>query len=163
MCKIFDVQLKLSWKNHIDSIALKFSKTIGLLSKLIYFVPHHTLINIYNSLITPYFFIFIFFSYWRLQQFILVSIYIYDCLKSIFCAGLVRTQILHFVLTSSKQQSIQKYKIRYVGYKRVKTQGKEKNENDSQQENKRLWTDQFEIFIFFFFASLLMQVSIELP
>ena len=43
-----------SWKNHIESIALKISKTIGLLSKLRYFVPHHTLVNIYNSLITPY-------------------------------------------------------------------------------------------------------------
>ena len=45
---------KLSWKNHIESIALKISKTIGLLSKLRYFDPHHTLVNIYNSLITPY-------------------------------------------------------------------------------------------------------------
>ena len=43
---------KLSWKNHVDSIALKISKTIGLLSKLRHFVPHHT--YIYNSLITPY-------------------------------------------------------------------------------------------------------------
>jgi len=48
------VDYKLSWKNHIDSIALKISKTIGLQSKLRYFVPHHTLVNIYNSLITPY-------------------------------------------------------------------------------------------------------------
>ena len=48
------IDCKLSWKNHIESIALKISKTIGLLSKLRYFVPHHTLVNIYNSLITPY-------------------------------------------------------------------------------------------------------------
>ena len=48
------IDYKLSWKNHIDSIALKISKTIGLLSKLRYFVPHHTLVNIYDSLITPY-------------------------------------------------------------------------------------------------------------
>ena len=39
---------------YLDSIALKISKTIGLLSKLGYFVPHHTLVKIYNSLITPY-------------------------------------------------------------------------------------------------------------
>ena len=45
---------ELSWKNHVDSIALKISKTIGLLSKLRHFVPHHTLVNIYNSLIAPY-------------------------------------------------------------------------------------------------------------
>ena len=48
------IDCKLSWKNHIESIALKISKTIGLPSKLRYFVPHHTLVNIYNSLITPY-------------------------------------------------------------------------------------------------------------
>ena len=44
---------KLSWKNHVDSIGLKISKTIGLLSKLIQFVPHHTR-SIYNSLINPF-------------------------------------------------------------------------------------------------------------
>ena len=45
---------KLSWKNHVDSIALKISKSIGMLSKLRHFVPHHTLVNIHNSLSTPY-------------------------------------------------------------------------------------------------------------
>ena len=48
------IDYKLSWKNCIDSVALKISKTIGLLSKLRHFVPTHTLINIYNSLIAPY-------------------------------------------------------------------------------------------------------------
>ena len=48
------IDYKLSWKNRVDSIALKISKTIGLLSKLRHFVPHHTLVNIYNSLITHY-------------------------------------------------------------------------------------------------------------
>ena len=48
------IDYKLSCKNHVDSIALKISQTIGLLSKLRHFVPHHTLVNIYNSLITPY-------------------------------------------------------------------------------------------------------------
>lgn len=48
------IDYKLSWKNHVDSIAFKISKTVGLLSKLRHFVPHHTLVNIYNSLITPY-------------------------------------------------------------------------------------------------------------
>ena len=40
------IDYELSWKNHIDSMALKISKTIGLLSILRYFVPHHTLVNI---------------------------------------------------------------------------------------------------------------------
>ena len=48
------IDYKLSWKNLIGSVALKISKTIGLLSKLRHFVPTHTLINIYNSLIAPY-------------------------------------------------------------------------------------------------------------
>ena len=48
------IYYKLSWKNHVDSIALKISKTIGLLSKLRHFVPHHTLRHIYNPLSTPY-------------------------------------------------------------------------------------------------------------
>ena len=48
------IDYKLSWKNHVDSIALKISKTIGLLSKLRHFLPYHTLVNIYNSLFTPY-------------------------------------------------------------------------------------------------------------
>ena len=37
----------LSWKNHIDSITLKLSKTIGLLSKIRHFVPFYTLVSIY--------------------------------------------------------------------------------------------------------------------
>ena len=45
---------KLLWKSRVDSVALKIGKTIGLLSKLRHFVPHHTLANIYNSLIIPY-------------------------------------------------------------------------------------------------------------
>ena len=48
------IDYKLSWKNHIGSVASKISKTKGLLSKLRHFVPTHTLINIYNSLIAPY-------------------------------------------------------------------------------------------------------------
>ena len=48
------IDYKLSWKNHIDSIALKLSKTIGLLSKIRHFVPFHTLVSIYNCLIVPY-------------------------------------------------------------------------------------------------------------
>ena len=48
------IDYKVSWKNHVDSVALKINKTTGLLSKLRHFVPHHTFVNISNSLITPY-------------------------------------------------------------------------------------------------------------
>ena len=48
------INYKLSWKNHIDSITLKLSKTIVLLSKIRYFVPFHTLVSIYNCLVVPY-------------------------------------------------------------------------------------------------------------
>ena len=44
----------LTWKHHIDHIAIKISRTIGLISKLRHFVPKRTLINIYRSLVAPY-------------------------------------------------------------------------------------------------------------
>ena len=44
----------LSWKYQIDHIVIKISRTIGLISKLRHFVPKHTLLNIYRSLIAPY-------------------------------------------------------------------------------------------------------------
>ena len=44
----------LSWKYHIDHIVIKISQTIGLIPKLRHFVPKHTLLNIYRSLIAPY-------------------------------------------------------------------------------------------------------------
>ena len=45
------IDYKLSWNNHIDTIFLKISRTVGLLSKLRHFVPFSTLISIYHSLI----------------------------------------------------------------------------------------------------------------
>ena len=44
----------LSWKHHINYVALKISRNIGILSKLRHFVPPKTLFGIYNSLIFPY-------------------------------------------------------------------------------------------------------------
>ena len=44
----------LTWKHHIDYIVIKISRTIGLISKLRDFIPKHTLISIYRSLIAPY-------------------------------------------------------------------------------------------------------------
>ena len=42
------IDYKLSWKNHIDSITMKLSKTISLLSKIRHFIPFRTLVSIYN-------------------------------------------------------------------------------------------------------------------
>lgn len=44
----------LSWKHHIDFLGAKISRTIGLLSKLRYFLPTSTLLQIYSSLVEPY-------------------------------------------------------------------------------------------------------------
>ena len=48
------IDSNLSWKIHIEYIALKISKIVGLIAKLRHFVPLHTLLNIYQSLISPY-------------------------------------------------------------------------------------------------------------
>ena len=48
------IDANLTWKPHIDYIALKISKTIGIISRLKHFVPTNTLLNIYRSLISPY-------------------------------------------------------------------------------------------------------------
>ena len=45
----------LSWKNHLDCVITKISKTIGMIAKLRHFVPSSVLTNIYKSLILPYF------------------------------------------------------------------------------------------------------------
>jgi len=44
----------LSWKHHVDFVALKVSRVTGLIAKLRYFVPTHTLLTIYQSFIAPY-------------------------------------------------------------------------------------------------------------
>ena len=44
----------LFFKNHIDQIIIKISKTVGMIAKLRHFLPRKTLIQIYNSLIGPY-------------------------------------------------------------------------------------------------------------
>ena len=38
---------QLSWKQHINHVAIKISQTIGLISKLRSFVPRHTLTTPY--------------------------------------------------------------------------------------------------------------------
>ena len=62
ICKFVSRQVKetslidknLSWKIHIDNVATKLSKTVGLIAKLRHFGPQHTLLNIYRALILPY-------------------------------------------------------------------------------------------------------------
>ena len=43
-----------SWKFHIDTIASRINKTVGLIAKLRHFIPRCMLLNIYQSLIYPY-------------------------------------------------------------------------------------------------------------
>jgi len=49
----FDINL--TWKNHIDELGLKLSKTVGVISKLRYYVNIDVLKILYNSLICPFF------------------------------------------------------------------------------------------------------------
>lgn len=44
----------LSWKPHVDKIANKISKTIGIINKIKYTLPQNILIILYNSLITSH-------------------------------------------------------------------------------------------------------------
>ena len=44
----------LSWKQHIDHVAIKISRTVGLICKLRHFLPRQTLLTIYRSLVIPY-------------------------------------------------------------------------------------------------------------
>ena len=44
----------LSWKHYIDQEAIKISQTVGLVSKLRYFVPRRALSNTFLFYITPY-------------------------------------------------------------------------------------------------------------
>ena len=48
------VDKNLNFKNHIDHIVKKLSKSVGILYKLNHMLPENILIAIYNSLILPY-------------------------------------------------------------------------------------------------------------
>ena len=48
------IDSNLSWKFHIDSICKKIKKSIGIFSKLRYFVPLKILVNLYYALIYPF-------------------------------------------------------------------------------------------------------------
>ena len=45
------IDKNLSWKHHIDAIATKISKNVGLIAKLRHYVPRKILFNVYKSLI----------------------------------------------------------------------------------------------------------------
>jgi hypothetical protein len=45
----------LTWKNHIEVISVKISKTIGILNKLKQYFPTSILQTIYNTLLVPHF------------------------------------------------------------------------------------------------------------
>ena len=44
----------LSWKHHIDHVAIKMSRPVELISKLRHFLQRHTLLTIYRSLVARY-------------------------------------------------------------------------------------------------------------
>ena len=44
----------LSWKYHIDNVALKVSRIMGVIARVRDLVPFTTLLSIYRSLILPY-------------------------------------------------------------------------------------------------------------
>lgn len=48
------IDSNLSWKTHIDNIAIKISKTVGIISRLRHYIPTKTLLSIYSSLVSPY-------------------------------------------------------------------------------------------------------------
>ena len=55
----------LDWKTHVNFIAAKISKSVGLLYKAKYYLPSKSLLTLYYALIYPHltFFIFFFFIY----------------------------------------------------------------------------------------------------
>ena len=48
------IDRNLTWKHHVDYVAMKVSRVTRLIAKLRYFVPMHTLLTIYRSFIAPY-------------------------------------------------------------------------------------------------------------
>ena len=49
------ISSNMKWKKHIDHIALKLSKIIGIMYRLKFILPADVLLTIYNSLILPHF------------------------------------------------------------------------------------------------------------
>ena len=54
-CLGVELDGKLNWDNHIDSICQKVSAGIGIMRRIKPYVPRKTLQDIYNGLVMPYF------------------------------------------------------------------------------------------------------------
>ena len=50
-----DLDEKMSWEKHIDSICKKVGSGIGIIKRVKPFVPNEILQNLYNALVLPYF------------------------------------------------------------------------------------------------------------
>ena len=44
----------LSWKEHLDYVCTKVSRSVGVISKLRYFLPQYTLVTLYNAIVMPH-------------------------------------------------------------------------------------------------------------
>ena len=44
----------LNWKPHMDNISIKLSQAVGILYKMIHYLPFYTLRTLYHSLIMPH-------------------------------------------------------------------------------------------------------------
>ena len=49
-----NINKNLYWKNHIDCISIKISKTIGIMKRLKHVIPFDVLVMLYNTLILPH-------------------------------------------------------------------------------------------------------------
>ena len=44
----------LSWRNHLDAVCAKLSRSVGVIFRLKFILPERVLITLYNSIILPY-------------------------------------------------------------------------------------------------------------
>ena len=49
-----NINKNLNWKNHIDCISIKISRTIGIMKRLRHVTPFDVLVMLYNTLILPH-------------------------------------------------------------------------------------------------------------
>ena len=52
-CLGVDLDEKMSWEKHIDSICKKVGSGIGIIERVKPFVPNETLQNLYEALVLP--------------------------------------------------------------------------------------------------------------
>ena len=48
------LDLYLNWDTHINELSLKLARSTGMLSKIRYYVPYHTLLNIYYAIFSSH-------------------------------------------------------------------------------------------------------------